>query len=56
MSWKIAGKWFKITVTSDYQRFIRRTVDVGVDVKVDIYITAAGGDPVRKLSGLVRTR
>ena len=56
ISWKIAGEWFKTKVTSRYQVFQRRTIDLGVDVKVDIYITAAGGDPVRKLSGLVRTR
>ena len=56
ISWKIAGEWYKTKVTSRYQVFQRRTIDLGVDVKVDIYITAAGGDPVRKLSGLVRTR
>jgi hypothetical protein len=56
ISWKIAGEWFKTKVTSRYQVFQRKTLDVGVDIKVDIYITAAGGDPVKKLSKLVRTR
>ena len=51
ISWKIAGKWFKTTVTSDYQVFQRKTVDVGVDVNVDIYI-----DSVKKLSKVVATR
>jgi hypothetical protein len=51
LSWKIAGKWFKTTITSDYQVFQRRTIDVRVGVKVDIYL-----DAVKKLSTVVTTR
>ena len=51
ISWKIAGKWFKTTITSDYQVFQRKTVAVGMDVNVDIYI-----DSVKKLSKVVATR
>lgn len=51
ISWKIAGAWFRTTIISDYQIFQRRTIDVDVDVKVDIYI-----DAVKKLSKVVRTR
>ena len=32
LSWKIAGKWFKTTITSDYQVFQRKTAAEGVDV------------------------
>lgn len=38
LSWKIAGEWFKTTVTSDYQVFQRKTIDVGATVNVDLYI------------------
>ena len=38
LSWKIAGKWFKTTITSDYQVFQRRTAAVGLDVDVHLYI------------------
>jgi len=51
LSWKIAGKWFKTEITSNYQSFQRKTVWVGVDVKVDLYI-----DGESQLSKLVRTR
>ena len=51
ISWKIAGKWFKTTVTSDYQVFQRKTAAVGVDVNVDIYI-----DSVKELSKVVATK
>jgi hypothetical protein len=51
ISWKIAGEWFRTAIISDYQVFQRRTIDVDVDVKVDIYI-----DTVKKLSKVVRTR
>jgi hypothetical protein len=51
ISWKIAGEWFRTTIISDYQVFQRRTIDVDVDVKVDIYI-----DTVKQLSKVVRTR
>jgi hypothetical protein len=38
LSWKIAGKWFTTEVTSDYQVFQRKTVDIGVAVLVDLYV------------------
>jgi len=56
LSWKIAGKWFKTTVTNDYQVFQRKTLDVGVDVNVDIFITAPGASAVKLLTKVVATR
>jgi hypothetical protein len=38
LSWKIAGKWFTTAITSDYQIFQRRTVAVGLDVNVHLYL------------------
>jgi hypothetical protein len=38
LSWKIAGEWFKTTITEDYQVFQRTTAAVGVDVTVELYI------------------
>jgi hypothetical protein len=38
LSWKIAGKWFKTTITSDFQVFQRKTEAVGLDVEVHLYI------------------
>lgn len=38
LSWKIAGQWFKTTITEDYQVFQRKTAAVGVDVNVELYI------------------
>ena len=38
LSWKIAGKWVKTFVTSDYQVFHRKTMAVGRNVLVDVYI------------------
>ena len=38
LAWKIAGKWFKTTIISDYQVFQRRTAAVGLDVDVHLYI------------------
>ncbi|MDA2976060.1 MAG: IPT/TIG domain-containing protein [Actinomycetota bacterium] len=51
LSWKIAGKWFKTTVASDYQVFQRKTAAVGLNVGVDIYI-----DGVKQLTKTVLTR
>ena len=51
LSWKIAGKWFKTTITSDYQVFQRRTAAVGLDVDVHLYINAE-----KQLTKTVRTR
>jgi hypothetical protein len=38
LSWKIAGKWFTTEVESDYVVFQRKTVAVGLDVNVELYI------------------
>jgi hypothetical protein len=38
LSWKFAGKWFKTTITSDYQVLQRKTAAVGLDVDVQLYI------------------
>ena len=51
ISWKIAGKWFKTAITSDYQVFQRKTAAEGVGVNVDIYI-----DSVKKLSRVVTAK
>ena len=51
LSWKIAGKWFKTTITSDYQVFQRRTAAVGLDVNVHLYI-----DGEKQTTKTVRTR
>ena len=51
LSWKIAGKWFKTTISSDYQVFQRKTAAVGLDVLVHLYI-----DGVKQLTKTVRTR
>ena len=37
LSWKIGNKWFKTTLTSDYQVFPRK-IGTGQDVLVDIYL------------------
>ena len=51
LSWKIAGKWFKTTITSDYQVFQRRTAAVGLDVDVHLYINSE-----KQTTKTVRTR
>ena len=51
MSWKIEGKWFKTTITDEYKVYQRKTVAVGMDVTVDVYI-----DGVKQLSKVVATR
>jgi hypothetical protein len=51
LSWKIAGKWFKEEITSNYQVFKRKTAAVGKEVKVDLFI-----DGKSQLSKRVRTR
>jgi hypothetical protein len=51
LSWKIAGKWFKTTITSDYQVFQRRTAAVGLDVNVHLYINSE-----KQTTKTVRTR
>jgi ubiquitin len=51
LSWKIAGKWFKTTITSDYQVFQRRTAAVGLDVDVHLYI-----DGEKQLTKTIATR
>jgi hypothetical protein len=51
LAWKIAGKWFKRTITSDYQVFQRKTAEVGLDVDVDLYI-----DGEKQTTKTARTR
>jgi hypothetical protein len=51
LTWKIAGKWFKTTITSDYQIFQRGTIAVGLDVFVDLYI-----DGEKQLTKTITTR
>jgi hypothetical protein len=51
LSWKIAGKWSKTEITSNYQVFKRKTAAVGKEVKVDLFI-----DGKSQLSKRVRTR
>lgn len=38
LSWKIAGKWQKVTVTKDFQAFSRLTGAIGLTVNVDLYL------------------
>ena len=38
LSWRIAGKWQKVTVTKDYQAFDRLTSATGLTVKIDLYL------------------
>jgi hypothetical protein len=49
--WKIAGKWFSTILTEDYQVFQRKTIAVGLEVKVDLFI-----DGERLLAKTVLTR
>lgn len=51
LSWKIAGKWFKVPVTSDYQVFQRKTSAVGIEVNVDLYT-----DGTKQFSRKILTR
>jgi hypothetical protein len=51
LSWKFAGKWFKTTITSDYQVFNRKTAAVGLDVDVHLYI-----DGEKQLAKKITTR
>ncbi|MEZ7827522.1 MAG: leucine-rich repeat protein [Aquiluna sp.] len=51
LAWKIAGKWFKVVITKDYQVFQRKTIAVGLEVKVDLFI-----DGERLLAKTVLTR
>jgi hypothetical protein len=51
LSWKIAGKWFKTTITSDFQVFQRKTEAVGLDVQVHLFI-----DGEKQSTMSVRTR
>jgi subtilisin family serine protease len=53
LTWKIAGRWQRVTVTSDFQAFDRLTRARGVDVTVDIYVD---GSSVPAFSKTVRTR
>ena len=51
LSWKIAGRWVKTLVNSDYQVLFRKTRDIGLDVLVELYI-----DGDLKLATSVTTR
>ena len=51
LSWKIAGKWFKTKITSDYQVFQRKTAAIGPNVTVHLYI-----DGKKQLTKTVKTR
>jgi hypothetical protein len=51
LTWKIAGKWFETTITSDYQVFQRRTLAVGLDVFVHLYV-----DGEKQLTKKINTR
>jgi uncharacterized repeat protein (TIGR02543 family) len=51
LSWMIAGKWSRKTITSDYQVFQRRTAAVGLDVNVQLYLNGE-----KQSTKTVRTR
>ena len=53
ISWKIAGRWQKATVTSNFQAFDRLTRAKGVNVLVDIYVN---GSKVPSFSKTVLTK
>ena len=38
LSWKIAGKWQKVTVTKDFQAFDRPTAAIGLTVQIDLFL------------------
>ena len=38
LSWKIAGKWQKVTVTEDFQAFDRPTAAIGLTVQIDLFL------------------
>ena len=38
LSWRIAGKWQKVTVTKDFQAFDRLTSAIGLTVTIDLYL------------------
>jgi hypothetical protein len=38
LSWKIAGKWQKATVTKDFQRFDRPTRAIGLRVGIELFV------------------
>jgi subtilisin family serine protease len=38
LSWRIAGKWQKVTVTSDFEAFDRPTAAIGLTVTIDLYL------------------
>ena len=53
ISWKIAGRWQKVTVTQDFQAFDRPTRAIGVDVTVNIHVDSSATPLFTKT---VRTR
>ena len=38
LSWKIAGKWQKVTITSDFQAFDRLTSAIGLTVTIELFL------------------
>jgi len=38
LSWRIAGKWQKVTVTRDFQAFDRLTSAIDLTVTIDLYL------------------
>lgn len=38
LSWKIAGRWQKVTVTEDFQFFDRPTAAIGLSVNIEIFV------------------
>jgi subtilisin family serine protease len=53
ISWRIAGRWQKVTVTQDFQAFDRPTRAIGVDVTVAIHVD---GSQTPVFTKTVRTR
>ena len=48
LSWRIAGKWQKVTVTSDFQAFDRPTRTRGISTTVDIYVNGSSAPAFSK--------
>jgi subtilisin family serine protease len=53
LSWKIAGRWQKVVVNTDFAKFDRPTSAIGVDVSVSIHVD---GSPSPQFSKVVRTK
>ncbi|CAB4578191.1 unannotated protein [freshwater metagenome] len=53
LSWRIAGRWQRVTVTQDFQAFDRPTRAIGADVTVQIHVDGSAAPVFTKT---VRTR